>query len=149
MKQENLSLEDRKYELTKEKAIKNPHGKIIGYYPVYRKIIADMIRIWVLVDGQEIAEKAHKEGWLGMCGKKVHYSNYRIPDRPDESLIGYLNFMLQAQFLMLYDIQFGYDAIPESYKEFARSNEFMEIDKEKIIFDKEHLRAIRKAHKST
>ena len=131
--------------------IKDDYGQWHNYIPEYKQRIVAKIKDWT--DSEEISKQAKKEGWFSLTGK-VGYSNYTIPDRPCESLVGYLNIVLLRQYFLNYGIMggncssLGKGAIIPEVKQWLRSNAFRDqilrdFAEPTIIYRPEHLKMIR------
>jgi len=145
----NKELQQLRNELLTEVSFKDDQGQWHNKVPLYKEHIVNRIKDYLNTSGNDIAKKAKKEGWLSMNGK-VGYSNYTIPDRACENLVGYLNLVLKRQYFLFYDIIYGWESqymLPE-VKDWLHSRRFKQnmIDNStcpQIIVKPEHIELIR------
>ncbi|MHA2182623.1 MAG: hypothetical protein ACXAAH_14475, partial [Promethearchaeota archaeon] len=83
-------------DLLKQISVQESTGLWSNNIPVYKEHIVNRIKNWLNNDGNEIARQARREGWLSVT-KNIGYENFTIPDKPTESLVGYLNLVLMKQ----------------------------------------------------
>lgn len=138
-----------KGELLTEISFKDEYGKWHNKVPLYREHIVTRIKEYLNSSGNELGKQAKDEGWLSINGK-VGYSNYTIPDRACENLVGYLDLVLLRQYFLFYDIIYGWEfesMLPE-VKEWLHSrlfkdNMFQNCVCPEVIIKSEHIALIR------
>ncbi len=133
-------------ELKETISFQDKTGRWHNNIPTYKEHIVNKIRDWCNESGNEIAKKARDGGWFSITNT-IGYNNYTIPDRPNKSLVGYLNYALQKQYCLLYDIIHA-----ESHDDFGigawcRSHEFRDqcfkMGIVTVIYKNEHLDLIK------
>ena len=113
--------------------------------------IIDLIDDWVNKSGKDFALQAKKEGWFSITGK-TSLASKTVPDKPCESLIGYLNAVLARQFFLLYQVRAKINSEFEFKEvlEWLISKEFKDkvysSGEVEVIYKPEHFELIRKRY---
>lgn len=148
---EEIQKQKTKLTLLKTIFIKESTGHWSNNIPVYKEHIINRIKEWLNGAGNDTAKQARKEGWLSITNG-VGYEDFTIPDRPFESLVGYLNIVLQRQYFLFYGI--GYYHINSSFEglkgveEWLHSHPFrndcFNMPNPEVKYKPEHFEMIRK-----
>lgn len=139
----------KRREFLTEISFKDEYGQWHNKVPFYKEHIVTRIKEYLNNAGNELGRQAKNEGWLSM-NDKVGYSNYTIPDRACENLVGYLNIVLLRQYFLFYSMIYGCGSefmLPE-VKDWLNSRRFKDDMFQnsvcpQVIIKQEHIELIR------